>query len=140
MIEKQLLSTYLVLQAVEPCAQIAEAVVKTTLPVHSWVKSLEDIPMVRVVQVQTVAHWVTYLGQCSHLSLSPLQELQKILGLVMYRIDVLEETGHSAREESHARGKVLNPRRYMVYEWVQQRQCKQVVSHRLPFVDQNNMA
>ena len=59
MIEKQLLSTYLVLQAVEPRAQIAEAVVKTTLPVHSWVKSLEDIPMMRVVQVQTVAHWVT---------------------------------------------------------------------------------
>ena len=44
MIEKQLLAAYSVLQAVESTAQMAEVMVKTTLPIQGWVKDLTHLP------------------------------------------------------------------------------------------------
>lgn len=49
-------------------------------------------PKAEVAQAQTVAHWVAYLWQHRHLSPSPLNELQKILGPVMYHSDAPGET------------------------------------------------
>ena len=43
MIEKQLLAAYSALQAVE-LTQMAEIIVKTTLPIQGWVKDLTHLP------------------------------------------------------------------------------------------------
>ena len=87
MIEKQLLAAYSALQAVE-LTQMAEIIVKTTLPIQGWVKDLTHLPKTEVAQ----ARWDTYLRQRSSLSSSPLKELQKILGPVTYHSDASKET------------------------------------------------
>ena len=55
MIEKQLLSAYSALQAVEPITLTAEIIVKTTLLIQGWVKDLTHLPKMRVAQAQRVA-------------------------------------------------------------------------------------
>lgn len=80
MAEKQLLATYSALQVVEPITQTAEVIVKTILLIQGWIKDLTYIPSTRVAQSQTVAHWVAYLSQRSHLSLSPLKNFKRYLG------------------------------------------------------------
>ena len=40
----QLLDAYSALQAVEPITQMAEVIVKTTLPIQGWVKDLTHLP------------------------------------------------------------------------------------------------
>ena len=88
MIEKQLLAAYSALQVVELITQTAEVIIKTTLPIQGWVKDLTHLPKTGVAQAQMVARWVAYLSQRSSLSSSPLkEELQKILGPVMYHSD-----------------------------------------------------
>jgi len=87
-IEKQLLAAYSALQVVELITQRAEVIINTTVPIEGWVKDLTHLPKTGVAQAQAVSQWVTYLGQRSSLSLSPMKEkLQKILGPVMYHSD-----------------------------------------------------
>lgn len=92
MIEKQILAIYSALQTVVTITQTAVVVVKTTLPIQGWVKNLMHIPKTEVAQTQTVAHWVVYLWQHSHLSASPLKKLQKILDPAVYHSDAPRET------------------------------------------------
>ena len=100
-IEKQLLAAYSALQVVELITQTAEVIIKTTLPIQGWVKDLTHLPKTGVAQAQMVTRWVTYLSQRSSLSSSPLkEELQKILGPVMYHSDAPKETLVAPPEKS----------------------------------------
>lgn len=76
-----------------------------------------------VVQAQTVACWVASLGQQSHLySLLLKEELQSMLGPVMYHSDAPEETNIAQPERSPVQEeKIPYLRRYLVHGWVQQR-------------------
>jgi len=95
------MATYSALQTVEPVTQTAEAIVKVTLPTQGWVNGLTHLPKTGVAQAQTVAQWVTYLSHRRSLSSSLLkEELQKILGLVMYHSDAPEETMVAPPEKS----------------------------------------
>ena len=81
--------------------QTAEIIVKTTLLIQGWVKDLTHLPKTGVAQAQTVARWVIYLSQRSSLSSSPLkEELQKILGPVIYHSDAPKETLVAPPEKS----------------------------------------
>ena len=126
MVEKQLLATYFALQAVEPITQTAEVIVKTTLPIQGWVKDLTHIPKTGVAQSQTVAHWVTYLSQRSHLSSSPLkEELQKILGPVTYHSEAAEQIVVTCPEKrGGTRREIPYSRRCLVHRWIQHREPK----------------
>ena len=78
---------------VEPITRTAEIPVKTTLLIQGWVKNLAHLPKMGVAQAQTVARWVAYFSQRSSLSSLPQkEELQKILGPVMYCSDAPKET------------------------------------------------
>ena len=55
MVEKQLLAAYSTLQVVETITQMAEVIVKTTLPIQGWVKDLTHLPKMAVAQALTVA-------------------------------------------------------------------------------------
>lgn len=121
-IENQILAIYSALQTVMPKTQTAVVGVKTTLPVQEWVKDLMHSPKAEVAQAQTVAHWVAYLWQHRHLSPSPLNELQKILGPVMYHSDAPGET--TPEEECCTGRKIPFSRKYLVPRWVQQEESK----------------
>lgn len=65
-----------------------------------WVKDLSCILKTGMVQAQTVACWVAYLGQCSLSSLPLKEELQKILGLVTGYSNALWEVSAIPPENS----------------------------------------
>lgn len=99
MIEKHFLAAYWALQALEPITQTAEVIVKTTLPIHLWVRDLTLLPKTGVAQAQMVARWAVYLNQRSSLSSSLLkEEWQKILGPVTYHSDTHQKKRRSLHQ------------------------------------------
>lgn len=83
-------------------------------------KDLTHLRKTRVAQAQTVAQWVAYLSQTSSLSLSLLEELQKILGSVTYHSDTPEGTMVAPPDKSPVQeGKCPIPEDAWWYGWVQ---------------------